>query len=107
MPTQWYPAIDDYNQTTYYEEDAIGFGQAHYYSSLNNYRTGPYHRLDIGYSRSKMRGNTERILYLGIYNAYNHLNTYYTFIRIENNEYKLYKYTLFPIMPSISYTIKF
>lgn len=108
MPTQWYPAIDDYNQAPYDEENAIRFDQAHYYSSLNNYRTAPYHRLDIGYSRSKMRGKTERVLYLGVYNAYNHLNTFYTFIRIDrNNEYKLYKYTLFPIMPSISYTIKF
>lgn len=98
VPTQWYPAI---------QEDVLGFAHPHYYSSLNNFRTEPYHRLDIGYSRSKMRGKTERVLYLGIYNVYNNLNTFYTVIRIEDSKFKLYKYTLFPFMPSISYTVKF
>ncbi len=109
VPTQWYPAIshNGNGQTSNNKEDVLDFVHAHYYSSLNNYRTEPYHRLDIGYSRSKMRGKTERVLYLGIYNIYNNLNTFYTFIRIKDNKLKLYKYTLFPFMPSISYTVKF
>ena len=100
VPEQWYPAIDNF-------DNKVSFTEAHYYGTLNNYRAEPYHRLDIGYSRTKKVGKTERTLYLGIYNVYNNLNPFYLYLEEKDNKMKLYKYTLFPMIPSISYSVKF
>ena len=79
----------------------------------NNYRLQPYHRLDITFSRKKIRKHSERVLTLGIINAYNRLNPsfYQKSGDIDYNTNKVsIKYnsiTLFPIMPTISYRISF
>ncbi|HHB52652.1 MAG TPA: hypothetical protein ENK75_06410 [Saprospiraceae bacterium] len=79
----------------------------------NNYRLKPYHRMDITFSRTIYKKNSERIFTLGIVNVYNRLNpSFYqkSIVRdINSNQLKI-KYTattLFPIMPTISYRRSF
>ncbi len=79
------------------------------YSRINNYTLPVYHRLDIAvkYSWESNRKKRQQEINLNIYNAYNRMNPYYIFAEITTNKIQYYKYTLFPIIPSVSYSLKF
>lgn len=88
-----------------------------YYGDKNDFRMRPYHRLDLGiqFSKTTKNGN-ERMWEISAYNAYNRANPFYYFRQTENpdgvwnsgDEYvALKQVTLFPIIPSISYSLKF
>lgn len=87
------------------------YPEAKLYEKKNNFRMENYHRLDLGANFTKSIRWGERVLSIGIYNVYNRKNPYYYFTMNSTNENitvtKLYKYTLFPVSPSISYTIRF
>ena len=76
-----------------------------YISSYNNIRLPLYHRLDIAFNFTNIKEKTTRIWYLGIYNVYNRLNPYY----MKQSPYQntLTGVAFAPIMPFISYTLKF
>lgn len=78
---------------------------AYYYGEKNNYRLPAYHRLDLSlvYKKQKKRGKS--VWQLGIYNTYCRKNIF--FLYYKNDGKDLYKFTLFPIIPSISYSFKF
>lgn len=79
----------------------------------NNYRLPAYHRLDIGmnYVMKKENSNSYGEVNVSLYNAYNRLNimqVYTDTSELEvSNKIKLKKVTLFPILPSVSYTYHF
>ena len=83
-------------------------------TSRNNYRLPDYHRLDLGinfhFNRPKQRYG-EHLLSLGFYNVYNHQNPYYVYVEDVyingKRERNLNQVSLFPILPSISYTFRF
>jgi len=86
-----------------------------YYSTINEYgsknafRMAPYHRLDIGIQFRKKLRHYERTIELSVYNVYNRHNPYFYFIGYEDytNNRVLKQISLFPIIPSISWNIKF
>ncbi|MBR5238052.1 MAG: TonB-dependent receptor [Paludibacteraceae bacterium] len=78
-----------------------------------NYRMPDYHRLDLGinfhFDRPKGRQG-EHLLNISVYNAYNHQNPYYVYVGVDSDNSDkpaLCQVSLFPILPSISYTFKF
>jgi len=79
---------------------------------INSSRMEPYHRLDFAFKFYKTKKHSQRVWTIGLYNAYNRLNPYfYYFYRdydfhSETYRWHTYKYTLFPLMPIISYSIK-
>ena len=78
----------------------------------NNYRLPAYHHLDIGFNYTKIGKKNTHIVNVSIYNLYNNFNVFDVFndrrYDKNGNEYFVTKaLTLFPIIPSISYTIKF
>lgn len=83
----------------------------------NNYRMGAYHRLDIGMNYyTQKKGNRYGVFNFSLYNAYNRMNPYKLYAETDlktnpdgTHEYvrELKQLTLFPIMPSISYTYNF
>ena len=78
----------------------------YYVSERNNYKMPDYHRLDIGstwYLNDKKHSDWEHILNLSVYNAYCNFNPFLVYPRGNS----LYKLSLFPIIPSLSYTFKF
>ncbi|WP_159517737.1 hypothetical protein [Sunxiuqinia indica] len=102
LATQAFPAIDfDYFRDNYFDKMFLG---AHNYGSINNYKTASYHRLDIGLNFKKQLKKGERNFYFGIYNLYNRMNPYYYYFKSSGDSRKLYQFSLFPIMPSVSYT---
>jgi outer membrane cobalamin receptor len=96
--------------------DFAGYYYATAYSERNAYRMNSYHRLDVSASFIKQKKWGERRWVIGAYNAYSRSNPFYVDIvwaeeRIVNNEHqyrtKFVQYSLFPIIPSVSYQFKF
>ncbi|WP_066628778.1 TonB-dependent receptor [Labilibacter marinus] len=84
------------------------------YDGKNSTRMEAYHRLDVGVNFIKKKKRGERIWRLSIYNLYSRLNAYYYFWGtdiesegLEPTEPRLYKQTLFPFIPSVSYSWTF
>jgi hypothetical protein len=75
---------------------------------VNNFRMEDFHRLDISYTQSKIwKNGWKRSVGISIYNLYNRQNPYFVFSRFSNNDINYYKITLFPILPSFSYGLRF
>lgn len=90
------------------------------YAERNNFRTPAYHRLDLAYSVSKQKKRGLRTWTFGLYNTYNRVNPftinhkYLSEEEIINSDQaqqaqpnKLVVGSLFPIIPSVSYTFEF
>ncbi len=108
MPVSVYSApeyadlyIDNYNSSSNVKE----------YGQKNNYRMAPYHRLDLGIQFHKQKKWGERIWEISVYNVYNRKNPffynieYYSFYGRSHTRLK--QVSLFPIIPSFSYSFKF
>jgi outer membrane receptor for ferrienterochelin and colicin len=83
-----------------------------YYKERNGFRMPSYHRMDLGINFHKKKKYGERIWSINIYNVYNRQNPFMiTFEEgIDNNGNqitRLKQISLFPIIPSFSYTYKF
>ncbi len=82
----------------------------YYYAERNGYRAPAYHRLDLSATYSRQVGRTTQQWAFGLYNAYNRYNPYV--ITFENDDTKpsgtkTVQTSLFGIIPSVSFTIKF
>ncbi len=78
----------------------------YYVSERNNFKMPDYHRLDLGatcHLPDKKHKGFEHIVNMSVYNAYCNFNPFLVYARGSN----LYKLSLFPILPSVSYTFKF
>ena len=72
----------------------------------NNYKMPDYHRLDLGatcHMPGKKHPEFEHIVNMSVYNVYCNFNPFLVYASGEH----LYKLSLFPILPSVSYTFKF
>lgn len=101
MPLARYPAESD-NIWGWFEE-------VYYYKERNGYRMRAYHRLDLGISFRKEKKWGERTWNISAYNAYNRKNPFFIYLgwdeRTNTEAFK--QVSLFPILPSISYSFKF
>jgi hypothetical protein len=100
-----------------YQDDNVP-GSVLHVESRNNYRFNNYHRLDLGVNFHKItkRGN-RRTWNISIYNVYNQLNPFFVYPSSETRQDKktgsyvtkssLMQASLFPIIPSVSYSIHF
>lgn len=79
-----------------------------YYEQKNDYRIANYHRLDLGFKHHKERKWGESIWNFGVYNAYIRKNPfYYYFGRDKRGNRVLKRVSIFPFIPSVSYSFKF
>lgn len=97
---------------------AGGYGDLAQLDHRNNYRMPAYHRLDVGVNYTPRKKHTKRygVWNFSIYNVYNRMNPFKMYVDTDvykdqngKNVYKqkLKQITLFPIIPSISYTYIF
>ncbi|MBN1769137.1 MAG: TonB-dependent receptor [Prolixibacteraceae bacterium] len=91
------------------------------YGGRNNYRMPAYHRMDVGMNFHKQKKRGVRTWSISAYNAYNCQNPFMLMWRTDYNDTynpetgrytqytktKLNQLSLFPIIPSISYSFKF
>ncbi len=79
-----------------------------YFEEYNNYRLPAFHHLDLSVTFIKQRGRLYREWKLGVYNAYARQNAYMYYPQTSpTGETKYKQVCIFPIIPSISYHIKF
>jgi len=96
------------NSADYYTFEGTG----EYYGSKNSFRMKDYHKLDIGFTRTIKKYGTERTWTIGIYNVYNRQNPHYYFYKERKpwrGDYttELYQSSFLPIIPAVSYSIRF
>ena len=102
LGTQIYEGLPDW--------DYIPYIQA---LERNNFRMANYHRLDVSMNFHKQKKHGVRTWNLSVYNAYNHNNPFlvYTSYGFDENTHQekkvLMQASLFPIIPSVSYSFKF
>lgn len=72
------------------------------YDSSNNYRMPSFHHLDIGYHITRIEGRKSWTWSFSAYNIYSRQNPWYYY----ENKGNLRQVSLFPIIPSVSFTHK-
>jgi outer membrane receptor protein involved in Fe transport len=111
MPMAKYPVMPHFSPEI--NEDWWNMYMVTSYGGKNQQRMEAYHRADIGLQHKKKHKHFERTLEVSLYNLYNRKNPYFYFLDQQFNpntgETKnvLKKISIFPIIPSISYNIKF
>ncbi|RLD59996.1 MAG: TonB-dependent receptor [Bacteroidetes bacterium] len=106
-----YYMIDDNDN----DNPAFIYEEADIYGSKNSFRMHSYHRLDVCIIFYKKKKWGERTWSISVYNVYNRQNPYYYYFDYDydndgnqiGNDLKLYQQSLFPIIPSVSYSFKF
>ncbi len=101
----------------YYLEDPINGGMldvSYYFEKKNNYRMQSYHRMDLSIQYiSRLANKYESTIELSLFNIYNRANPFYYELDYDNKlappseGRRLQKVSLFPIMPSLSWGLKF
>ncbi|MCJ8167264.1 TonB-dependent receptor [Pontibacter sp. E15-1] len=89
---------------------AIGnYGMVDNYSSRNDYRMRAYHRLDLGFSKTKEKRWGQVVNTISVYNAYSRQNPFYMYYGRgrDSNKNTYRQVALFPIIPSFSKSFKF
>ena len=108
LATQSYPIAQEESD----DYDHMGRrGAVNYIEGRNNYRMPDYHRLDVGVNFHKKFKRARRCINVSIYNVYNRQNPYMLY-RSSRDTYAHYpsalvQLSLFPILPSVAYTLYF
>lgn len=71
-------------------------------NSVNNYKMPAFHNLNLSYRIERKSIDKTIVWNFSVYNVYNRLNPWYYYKKDD----KMKQITLFPIIPSISYTYK-
>ena len=92
----------------------FGFGRTiSEYGEKNSFRAEAYHRLDVSLQMHRKMKHHERTWEFSLYNAYSRRNPFYYLLddarqdRSKPPVVVLKRYSIFPILPSFSYTVKF
>jgi len=116
------PTANYYNYNNNINFEAGYYAPQEHYGSRNNYRMPDNHRLDINFAfDKKTKRGREAQWNIGLYNAYNRANPLYlqvrqgsTYVSIDGGPYEvvstsktLYLQGFLPLLPSISYNIKY
>jgi len=91
------------------------FGRsAQEYGEKNSFRAEPYHRLDVSFQFHRKKKYHERTWELSFYNAYSRMNPFFYTLYTKDGssptdpqQTVLRRYSVFPILPSLSYNFKF
>jgi hypothetical protein len=78
------------------------FAQRSLLNSVNNYKMPAFHNLNISYRIERQSADKTITWNFSVYNVYNRLNPWYYYKQGD----KMKQITLFPIIPSVSYTYK-
>lgn len=100
------PNFDLSNNTT-----GVGYETLFTQSDRNAYRMKAFHKLDVGFQRTAQHKWGESTFEIGVYNAYNRKNPYFYAVSNldddpDSSQRHIRSYSVFPIIPSVSYTFK-
>lgn len=82
------------------------------YNGKNNFRLPAYHHLDISFTYRLQKKNLEHAFNISVYNIYNRFNIFSVYSDYRSNpdgsrSIVFKQLSLFPVLPSVLYTIKF
>ena len=98
----WHYEAKEYHEGSYIEDIV----RMNTYRHRNSYTLPAVHRLDISFTHHGSIGIGEMICDVGIYNVYNQQNLSSVYWGYKQNRLSLKGVCLFPIMPSITLTLK-
>ncbi|MBQ9638519.1 MAG: TonB-dependent receptor [Bacteroidales bacterium] len=107
------PAVQSYYDYWGFDETegSSSTKETPYFEHRNNFRMPSYHRMDIGLNFHKQKKHGVRTWNISVYNVYNRKNPYIVYTRtvsgLSGSRMALMQLSLFPIIPSVSYTFKF
>lgn len=82
--------------------------QIQYYPRINGVRLPAYHRMDLGFTKEWEAYGKKKSLSLSIYNLYSRQNPFMVYAKARpDGSTGLKQFSLFPIIPSISYRVSF
>jgi outer membrane receptor protein involved in Fe transport len=101
-----------YTDVDFYDESYKYSGKYSEFGPKNNFRMAAYHRMDVGIQFHKQKRWGERTWEISVYNVYNRQNPFFYGIDVKsigNGQEKvvLKQFSLFPLIPSVSYNFKF
>lgn len=77
-------------------------------SQRNNFRTPPYHRLDLSVNLDKETSLGQRRWSFGLYNAYSRVNPSFIFAREKpNGSVGVFSLGILPVVPLVAYRLRF
>lgn len=103
LPVARYDIDNEISNDTWLDES----NQIILFADYNQFRMRDYHRLDVALNWTKTKNNKTSTISISIYNAYNRKNAYSYYLKEEEGKWNIYQRSLFPIIPSISYSLKF
>lgn len=105
---QAFPHTIGQNSSYYWSSEFGYWGNVNDYESINDFRMAAYHRMDLGVQFMKQKKNTKRIWEVSVYNVYNRQNPFFYYIGYDRADNRVLKQiSIFPFIPSISWSIKF
>lgn len=92
------------------EKYEIGGMTCYYYTERNSYKTPASHRLDLSANYTKIGKRFTSVWSFGIFNAYCHYSPFVIYFEDDSSKpsgTRAVQQSLFGVVPSISYTLKF
>ena len=104
LPKSRYGTVETYGSQNYTYINNI-----EQYGDRNSYRMNAYHRLDVGVNFIKTRTNRTRTWSIGAYNTYANNNPFFVYFDndFDTNKRVLKQVSLFPLIPYVTYSLKF
>jgi outer membrane receptor for ferrienterochelin and colicin len=103
-----YPGNMNYDDLDFFTGKTIDNSQIQYYQRINGVRLPAYHRMDLAFTKEWEAYGKKSALSLSIYNVYSRQNPFLVFTKTKpDGSTGLKQFSLFPIIPSISYRISF
>ncbi len=101
-----------YNLSYNTAENQPIFTNINLYDKINDFRMPAYHRLDVSFAYSRKPASSKRYKSswnFGIYNVYNRYNPFFIYLSADESTQKVVgkKVYLFPIVPSVTWNVKF
>jgi outer membrane cobalamin receptor len=115
LPTErYYGAGMDNHYYSWFDYSPYGYSsnsfsnEIEHVDSRNSIRAADYHRLDVSFQRKKQKKWGEAAWTLGVYNVYSRKNPFYYYIGWDSRGNRaLKRVSLFPFIPSATYSFKF
>lgn len=92
------------------EKYVLGGETCYYFTARNSYKTPSSHRLDLSASYTKEGKRFTSIITFGVFNTYAHFSPFVIYFEDDSSKpsgTRAVQQSLFGIVPSVSYTIKF
>lgn len=103
-----YPEKSRFESFDFFTGRAVDQTRIQYYDRIHGVRLPAYHRLDIGFTKEWEKYGKKKALSISVYNVYSRQNPFLVYAKTRpDGSTGLKQFSLFPIIPSVSYRVSF